>query len=128
MVNRDALLAFLRGHPVPPAVPLCPCGRPADDRDGAALCGACLLRRAHLAARPDVFERHVLAAAAHEHADLVEIGSEPVEVHMHVTQAALIVHETHRLAWRWRGDWPTDDRTLEDILEIRSLERLWGAA
>lgn len=127
MATLVEFLAALR-RPVPPAVPLCACGAVADDRDGEALCGACLLRRAHMAARPDLFETHLVAAAATEHADLVEIGTEPVEAHMHVTQLGLVIHETHRLAWRWTAAWPTDDRTLEDILETRSLERLWGAA
>lgn len=128
MVNVEQLLAALRRPGPRPAVPLCACGAVADDRDGTAICTACLLRRAHLAARPDVFEAQVLAAAAEEHGDVVRIGTEAIEAHMHVTQIGLIVHETHRLAWQWTPEWPTDDRTLEDILETRSLERLWGAA
>lgn len=124
------LLDWLAGRPTPPVVPLCldACGRPAETSDGGTRCLVCQIRRAHLAARPDVFEAQVLAAAAEEHGDVVRIGTEAIESHVHRTDEGLILHERHRLAWRWAAEWPTDDRTLDDIVEARSLERLWGAA
>ena len=130
MTNATQLIAWLAGRPVPPAVPLCldACGRPADASDGSPRCVPCVLRLAHLAARPDVFPDETVAAAALEHGDLVSIGSEAIERHMHVAWNGLVIHERHRLAWTWIGAWPTDDRTIEGILEARRLERLWGAA
>ena len=128
MVLVSSLLAYLGGRPTPPAVPLCPCGAAADDRDGAALCGACLLRRADLAARPHLFEDQVVAGAVDEHGDVVHISSIAVDAHMHVTQVGLLIHARSQVAWEWTAEWPTDDRTLDDILETRALERLWGAA
>ncbi len=123
----SSLMAWMAGHAVFPAVPLCQegCGRPADIGDGSPRCVPCGLRLAHLAMRPDRFTDAEVAAAALDHADVVAIGSEPVERHMHVAQSGLVIHELHRLAWQWRADWPTDDRTLDDILEARGLERLW---
>jgi len=128
MVLVSSLLAYLAGRPSPPAVLLCPCGAAADDRDGAALCGACLLRRADLAARPHLFEDQVVAGAVDEHGDVVRLGTRPVDAHMHVTPAGLLIHARSQRVWEWTADWPTDDRTLDDILETRALERLWGAA
>jgi hypothetical protein len=129
MVLVSSLLAYLAGgRPTPPAVPLCPCGTPADDRDGAPICGACLIRRADLAAHPAKFEDQVVTGAVDEHGDVVRLGTMPVDAHMHVTQAGLLIHARSLVVWEWTADWPTDDRTLEDILETRALERLWGAA
>lgn len=122
------LFAWLAGRPIPPPVPLCidACGRAADTSDGSPRCVPCQLRVLHLAARPDLFPDDVVAEAAQAHADVLVIGSEAVDSHMHVTQRGLLVHEYHRLAWRWDVNWPDDDRTIEDILEAASLERLWG--
>ncbi|MES2210934.1 MAG: hypothetical protein V4515_12250 [Chloroflexota bacterium] len=126
----SSLMSWLAGRPVPPAVPLCleSCGRLADTSDGSPRCVPCGLRLAHLAMRPDVFTEDEIVAAARAHADVVSVGSEAIERHMHLAWNGLVIHETHRLAWIWSGAWPTDDRTLDDVRETRSLERLWGTA
>ncbi len=110
-----------------PGIPLCPCGNPAElTDDGADLCTVCLLRRAHLAAKPSAFEVQVIAGAATEHADVVEIVSAMTDAHTHEVPGGFVVHGRQQLTWRWRATWPEDDRTLEDLLETAGLERLWS--
>lgn len=130
MTSVATLIAWAMGRPVPDG-PLCGCGRAAAMvDDGAELCWPCLYRRADLAANPNRFEAQVLVAADELHGDVVALATNDVLVdrHVHQTFMGVLVHAHYRreLVWRWTDAWPTDDRTLEDILETAALEQLWA--